>query len=96
MIIVNGDQIANSGKFIKDKANELNTKINEINDCLDKISIAWQGSKSTQYLNNMRSKYVVALKELKERLNDCGEYLTRVPDTYSTLDETYGHKNIGV
>lgn len=96
VINVNGDQIKNAGRFIKEKSNELTTKINEINDCLDKLNIVWKGNSSSSYILSMREKYIASLKELRDRISDCGEYLTKVPDTYSALDEAYANKNIGV
>lgn len=96
MIIVNGDQIENTGDIIKEYASTLQSKIKEIEDALDRINVAWQGDDAVSYLNSMRSKYIVALQKLEERVDTMADYLKKVPSTYSALDESYGSKNIGV
>ena len=96
MIIVDGDQIQNAGNVIKEYANTLQSKIKEIESALDKINVAWQGEDAISYLNSMRSKYIVALQKLEERVDTIAEYLKKVPNTYGALDDSYGSKNIGV
>ena len=95
MIVVNGDQITRTGNNIKEYAHTLQNKINEIENALDKINASWQGTDAVSYLNNMRSKYIVALQKLEERIDTCGDYLIKVPNTYEALDESYASKNIG-
>jgi WXG100 family type VII secretion target len=96
VIIVNGDQIAKTGNNIKEYAHTLQTKIKEIENALDQINVSWQGADAISYLNNMRSKYIVALQKLEERIDTCADYLIKVPNTYETLDESYASKSIGV
>ena len=44
----------------------------------------------------MKEKYTPQLEQLKDTLKEYGEYLTKVPDAYDILDETFSSRKINV
>ena len=49
-----------------------------------------------KYINIMKEKYIVGLDEIKSVVEEYGEYLKMVPDTYAAVDEVFSSKNIEV
>lgn len=71
-------------------------QINEFNSIIDSINTVWNGADALKYINIMKEKYVVALNEMKNCIDDYGLYLKNVSEVYGILDDVFSSKNIDV
>ncbi len=95
-IIINKDDTTNYGNQIIDYSSEFKDEINKFSALIESINTIWNGADALKYINIMKEKYIVGLEEIKSVLDDYGNYLKMVPDTYSAIDEAFSSKNINV
>ena len=95
-IIVKSDEIRNLGNQMLDYCNEFDAAINRIKDVADKLSNVWQGEDATRYINVLQETFAKELFDLKEVLNNYGQYLSGVSNPYEILDSVYANKHIEV
>lgn len=88
--------IKSTSDSLTEEARSLLTQINMLNRTIDDINQAWQGTDALKYINVMREKYIVALHELKDFIDEYTIYLNNIPGAYSTLDEAFSNKNLSV
>jgi len=95
-ILIKKSDILNYGNQIINYSNEFKDEINKFNALIDSINTIWEGSDALKYINVMKEKYIVGLEEMKNVLDEYGDYLTKVTETYSSVDEVFSTKNIDV
>ena len=69
-------------------------QINMLNAVIDDINEVWQGADALKYINVMREKYLVDLRDLNDLIDEYSSFLNYIPGAYSTLDEVFKEKNI--
>lgn len=95
-ITVKKDEIQAISSNILDNANYLNDEIKKLNDVIEKINIAWEGADALEYIEAMRFKYVKGLEYLTDMVERYGNYLGKIPDAYTLLDESFENRKINV
>jgi len=95
-ILIKKSDILNYGNQIINYSNEFKDEINKFNALIDSINTIWEGSDALKYIKEMKEKYIVGLEEMKNVLDEYGDYLTKVTETYSSVDEVFSTKNIDV
>lgn len=95
-VIINEPNIANYGKQIIDYSNKFEDEIKKFSMLIDEINTIWEGKDAVKFVNTINEKHKVKFEELKGILDEFGEYLEQVPNTYSTLDDTFSSKYIDV
>ena len=89
-------EVKNRGNEMIGYLDDFNTEIKKFETAINMINTMWNGADALKYINEMRDKYIVGLNEMKSVLEEYGKYLQKVPDTYSTIDETFTTKTIDV
>lgn len=95
-IEINKTDITNYGNQIIDYSNEFKDEIKKFSALIESINTAWDGADALKYINIMKEKYIVGLEEMKNVLDEYGNYLKKIPETYSALDEVFSSKSIDV
>lgn len=95
-ILIKKSDILNYGNQIIDYSSEFKDEINKFNALIESINSIWNGSDALKYINVMKEKYIVGLEEMKTVLDDYGNYLNKITETYSSVDEVFSTKNIDV
>ncbi len=95
-IVISKSDITNYGSQIVDYSSEFKDEIKKFSALIESINIAWDGADALKYINTMKEKYIVGLEEIKSVLDEYGNYLKKVPETYSAVDEVFSSKNIDV
>lgn len=95
-IVINKSDITNYGNQIVDYSSEFKAEIKKFNALIESINTAWDGADALKYINVMKEKYIIGLEEIKSVLDEYGNYLKKVPETYSVVDEVFSSKNIDV
>ena len=95
-VLISKSDIINYGNQIVEYSSEFNDQIRKLNALIESINTAWEGADALKYINVMKEKYIVGLDEMKDVLEDYGNYLRKVPDTYSAIDEVFSSKTIDV
>lgn len=95
-IIINKSNITNYGNQIIDYSNEFKLEIKKFSALIESINTVWDGADALKYINTMKEKYITGLEEIKSILDEYGNYLKKVPETYSTVDEVFSSKNIDI
>lgn len=95
-IVISKSDITNYGNQIVDYSSEFKDEITKFSALIESINIAWDGADALKYINVMKEKYVVCLEEIKSVLDEYGNYLKKVPETYSAIDEVFSSKSIDV
>lgn len=94
--MINKSDVTNYGKQIVNYSEEFNDEIKKMLGLIDSINEIWNGADALKYINIMKEKYIVGLDEIKSVVEEYGEYLKMVPDTYAAVDEVFSSKNIEV
>lgn len=95
-IIIRKADITNYGKQIVEYSSQFNDEIKKFNALIDEINTIWDGADALKYVNVMKEKYITGLEEIKSIIDEYGEYLKKIPDLYSSVDEVFSSKNIDV
>ena len=95
-IEINKTDITNYGNQIIDYSNEFKDEIKKFSALIESINTAWDGADALKYINIMKEKYIVGLEEMKSVLDEYGNYLKKIPEAYSALDEIFSSKSIDV
>lgn len=95
-IVINKSDITNYGNQIVDYSSEFKAEIKKFNALIESINTVWDGADALKYINVMKEKYIIGLEEIKSVLDEYGNYLKKVPETYSVVDEVFSSKNIDV
>lgn len=95
-VMIKCSDVINYGERINNYSSELQDNINRFNMLIESINDIWSGADALKYINLMQTKYSVGLQDIKSILDEYGEYLKKVADAYSALDETYSSKVIDV
>ena len=88
--------IKSTSDRMAEETRSLLAQINMLNRTIDDINQAWQGADALKYINAMREKYIVVLRELKDFIDEYTIYLNNIPEAYSILDEAFSSKNLDV
>lgn len=95
-IYIDESGITSISNNIQNDIDSFNSQIKMLNSVIDDINEAWQGGDALKYINVMRDKYIIALYDLHDLLEEYASYLNKVPGAYSTLDEAFKGKNLEV
>ena len=95
-IIVNSEGIKSVSTSLKNSITFLEEKKSQINTLMDGINEAWKGIDAMKYIEAIRINYIKELENLSECLNDCSEYLAKVPESYNKVDEQFASQKINV
>lgn len=95
-ILINKNDITNYGNQVINYSTNFENEIKKFNSLIESINTVWEGADALKYINVMKEKYIVGLEELKDVLEEYGEYLRDVPETYSALEEVFTSRNIEV
>lgn len=95
-VVINKSDIINYGSQIVDYSSEFKDEIKKFSALIESINTVWDGADALKYINTMKEKYIVGLEEMKSVLDEYGNYLKKVPETYSAVDEVFSSKNIDV
>lgn len=95
-IMIRKADIANYAKQIVEYSNEFNDEIRKFDALIDEINTIWDGADALKYINVMKEKYIIGLEEMKKIIDEYGEYLKKIPDLYSSVDEIFSSKSIDV
>ena len=95
MINCEEDVLKNISSEMMSKAEDILKNINKINYDIENLSKVWTGNDAAKYLQAMREKNIPELKKIYNLLKDYANYLQKVSNTYTSLDEIYGSKSIG-
>lgn len=95
-IVISKSDISNYGSQIVDYSSEFKDEIRKISALIESINTVWDGADALKYINVMKEKYIIGLEEIKNVLDEYGNYLKKVPETYSAIDEVFSSKNIDV
>lgn len=95
-VVINKSDITNYGSQIIDYSSEFQDEIKKFSALIESINTVWDGADALKYINTMKEKYIVGLEEMKNVLDEYGNYLKKVPETYSSVDEVFSSKNIDV
>lgn len=95
-IYVDEAGITSVSNKIKNEIDNMINKIKNLDNVIENINEVWQGNDALKYINKMREKYLVALDELSDLLEDYQKFLSNIPGAYSTLDEAFKAKNLDV
>lgn len=95
-IVISKSDITNYGSQIVDYSSEFKDEIKKFSALIESINTVWDGADALKYINTMKEKYIVGLEEIKSVLDEYGNYLKKVPETYSAVDEVFSSKNIDV
>lgn len=93
-IIIDKENVKKSGRAILSYQQQFNTYLTRVESIIDSINNVWEGADALKYINEMREKYVVSLRELSTVIEEYGIYLERVPIAYETLDEIFSSRSI--
>lgn len=95
-IIVNSEEIKSISTNLKNSATFLEEKKGQINTLMEGINEAWKGMDAMKYIEAIRINYIKELESLSECLNDCSDYLAKVPEAYNKIDEQFASQKINV
>ena len=92
-IVINGSDVSNYGRQLLDFCDELEEQNKKIDTLINEINL---GLDALEYIKKMRDECCVFLRKTQKATVDFGNYLAKIPDVYSTLDEVFSSKNIEV
>lgn len=95
-IVIRKSDVTNYGGQIINYCGEFKNEIKKFNALIESINSVWDGADALKYINIMKEKYIVGLKEMEDTLEEYGKYLKEIPETYSALDEAFTSKKIDV
>ncbi len=75
------------GDNIIDASVEFEIKAKELESEIDKILDAWQGVDAERYISLLKDNYVVNLASLAHTIKDYGEYIQKVSNIYTLLEQ---------
>ncbi len=90
------EEIRHLGLELMECSNQINQKIQQLNQLLEQLQEAWSGEDANIYQDAIRSKYIIGLQELAKQINHYGTYLNKVPGAYELLDKTFAQRNINI
>lgn len=96
MITIDNVQIKKVVDTFVNCKEELDTKILNIEEIIDNITTAWNGSDETKLIEVLREKYVIGLKDLSNCLEEYTKYIDSTVDAFNLLDDTFSSKKIEV
>lgn len=95
-IIIKSGEVKKISSEILEYEKDFEDDIKKFEMLIDNINTLWKGADALKYINTMKEKYVVGMREMADVIEDYGTYLKNVPDAYSTLDESFSVKKISV
>lgn len=95
-ILISESDIKTYGNQVIEYTADFKSEIDKFNSLIETINSIWDGADALKYVNAMKEKYINGLLELHDVLNEYGEYLRDVPETYSSLEEVFTARNIEV
>ena len=95
-IIIDGTDTKKIGNNICQYSDDFSNDINKLLNSIESINTAWNGADALKYIQIMRDRYIIGLRELNDVIKKYGNYLENVPEAYSSLDETFSTKSINV
>lgn len=85
-VIVNKEELENTGNNIIDYANDFKIQIETVKKLVESLNDTWYGTDMKTFVNEMNTRYIPKLEELKEELIKYGNYLKEVRKDYEELD----------
>lgn len=95
-IVINKSDIKNYGNQIIDYSSDFKDEIKKFSALIETINTIWDGADALKYINVMKEKYILGLEEIQNVLDEYGNYLKKIPEAYSAVDEAFSSKNIDV
>ena len=95
-IVISKSDIKNYGSQIVDYSSDFKDEVKKFSALIETINTVWDGADALKYINTMKEKYIIGLEEIKSVLDEYGNYLKKVPETYSAVDEVFSSKIIDV
>lgn len=95
-IQINKSATTEYGKQIINDVDDFNNGVESFSWYIDQINTVWEGQDALKYINVMKEKYILRLENMASILEEYGEYLKKVPDTYQALDEAFSSKSIDI
>ena len=95
-IVISKSDITNYGSQIIDYSSQFQDEIKKFSSLIESINTVWDGADALKYINVMKEKYIVGLEEIKSVLDEYGNYLKKVVETYLAIDEVFSSKSIDV
>jgi len=95
-IFIDKSSVSNYAEQFVECSNKLDFEIKRLNSIIDSINNAWEGADASMYVNAMKTKYELEINQLKAILDSYSQYLKKVPDAYTSLDESFSSKSINV
>ncbi|MBR2712816.1 MAG: hypothetical protein IKE73_03815 [Bacilli bacterium] len=93
---INTKRITNISTSYKAILESLKEEQININKSINELKQGWQGEKASRYINAIEDEYLVELKEAIILLNKYYTYLSKIPNVYEKLDESYLNKKINI
>ena len=88
-MFINTTEIGNNITALKENVKTLTSEYNKINGQIQELKKGWGGTRADAFINYMEKEYLVSLDDSIKKINNYIEYLSKVPATYSLLDECY-------
>ena len=85
-VIVNKEELKNTGNNIIDYANDFKIQIETVKKLVESLNDTWYGTDMKTFVKEMNTRYIPKLEELKEELIKYGNYLKEVRKDYEELD----------
>lgn len=82
-------------KIIEDSV-QFGEDIKKFSNIIDSINTVWDGADALKYINMMREKYLPDMNELKDLLEEYGNYLKNAPEAYSIVEEIFSERKIDI
>lgn len=95
-ITMKKSEVLKTAASINKLSNEFDVEVKKLIQIVDNINSAWNGADALVYVNNMREKHLINLKQMQDQIEEYGEYLRAVTEPYAILDEKLSKKRIDV
>jgi hypothetical protein len=95
-IMITKSNTEKRGSKIMATSDDFKNDVKELLSIVETINKAWQDDQSLTHINTLRDKYIVNLFNLGFAMEKYGEYLNKVPQAYTMLDESFASRNIQV
>lgn len=93
-IIVNKSELKRMGAKLISDANSLHSEGQKINSIINEMAGYWEGKDRDKCVTVIKDTYLVNLDKEKNRINNYGEYLKKIPNAYDELDNSYMKRKI--
>ncbi len=93
-IKISKHEIYTMGLKFKEIAKDVLTEQRKINNIINDMSDAWKGNDYDVCRNTVNDKLLPNLKTASKAIDNMGNYLSKVPNAYNSVDNVYKSKKI--